>query len=515
MSRRPRVPIDRAWHARAVRRAALFSAVLVCVACGPGEATLVVQVRSDLRPARDFSAVLVTAGATRQYTQATEHRTWGDGVRVAELSGLAPGPLSLDVAALGPAGEVRVSRPVRVELRPGLQVATVLLTTACGGIECPVEGAPERTACVAGRCVEETCVVEAADACGAPECAVDAECAGGSACSRPTCTGGVCFLSPDHAACAAGEVCDVVVGCVPEARGENPFSLPGGGHATLSIHYAGLPAEAFRIDLATENVEPLSAHAYGALGLPNGGASATSLSPNGRWAVFVTEAAGLVRVDLDGAAPVVQFPPGDYYFEDNGTAIADDGRTIVVVDSVGGDMGSILRSMTVTDGALAERAALPRLVPFNGYPTWSGAEVAFACSSDTYYAAGICVTDLDGEAVRELHPPPADLRAVVSGPTVERSGDVLFAQTASGTAATEVFRLPAGGGTPTRVASGSFSDVRPCALPDGRWLVLARAVPPPLTLRVMRADDTMEREIPLDGILTGDAAIVHLSGCGL
>ncbi len=488
-----------------------LGALLACVACDGGEVILAVQVRTDLRPGRDFTAVLVTQGATRLYTDAADHRAWGEGVRVAELTGLEPGRLALEVAALGPDGEAVVARRVGVELRGGVEVVTVLLTRSCGGVVCPAAGdLPEQTACAAGRCVEEDCVGERAEACGPPECASDTDCGAGGACTADRCVGGLCFRSPDHDACAPSELCDVVAGCVPIEPGA--LSPRGTGHALLGLAWGAEGGAILRVDLASERVEELSAFAYAALGMDAATpafVAGASASPSGRWVVFVGRDYGLYRVDVDGVEPVLRIPPEPTFFDYHGSAIADDGHTIVALDSLPDGWGLVV--LTESAGAFAVSATLDRPLPYSHSPRWRGDEVVFACSDDPYFGAGVCAADLAGAAARMLHPPPSEPSTFVSGPAVEPTGDVLVGSEAPGAGGTDILRIPAEGGTATVLAS-SGPAVGPCALSDGRWLVLASAAPP-LRLRVMRADGVMERELALDDAVRPGATVAHLAGC--
>jgi len=199
-------------------------ALLGLIAGCESRSRLVVQVRSDLVPVRDFSRVAVTvtpAGSAAELSLAADATTeWGRGVRGGEVE-LPPGRYALDIRAEDAGGRPVVTRPVRVELSDGVQVVTVLLTADCAGVECPASGDDASlVACLAGRCVEEGCTEETPGACGTPECGDDGDCdAPAGSCARAVCTAsGVCLAEPDHAACAP-QVCAVEGGCVD----------PGGG----------------------------------------------------------------------------------------------------------------------------------------------------------------------------------------------------------------------------------------------------------------------------------------------
>ncbi len=190
-----------------------------------GSGTLVVQVRTDLAPGSEFARVATTltplaGGAPRELTaEIGDPSTWGRGVRVAEVAGLARGEYRLRVRAERADGAVVVERPVRVTLDEALETVTVLLTRSCEGVECPAaDGDPTAAACLGGRCVDERCVEEDAPECGAPECTGDAQCdAGGLACAVARCeASGTCFAEPDHGLCGEGAVCGPA-GCQPTA----------------------------------------------------------------------------------------------------------------------------------------------------------------------------------------------------------------------------------------------------------------------------------------------------------
>lgn len=199
------------------RLAALVASVIACACTDAG--TLVVQARTDLLPGRELSAVDVEildssdAVVGRWTVEAGATRDWGRGVRVAEEAGLARDvDYRVRVRALDADGAVLVERPVRVRLDRALRVATVLLSRTCVGVGCAAG-----QACLAGACVGEACTEEDATECGPPACADASACRAPVApCAAAECTAsGACVAVPDHAACPAGEVCEVEVGCVP------------------------------------------------------------------------------------------------------------------------------------------------------------------------------------------------------------------------------------------------------------------------------------------------------------
>lgn len=216
-------------------RTGLLALSLWLLAACDGEGTLVVQVRSDLTPVREFALARVRLeGEPREVVSAAvDHREWGRGVRVAEITGLTPGRQSLEVRLELPDGQVVASRAASAEIVSGVRVVTVLLTRACGGVVCPGDGDPaDAVACHAGRCVPASCVEEEGPASCGGACETAASCAvpeGG--CVVAECSpSGTCLSVPDHAACPSGQVCDPRVGgCVPSeapcARW-SPFDAP-------------------------------------------------------------------------------------------------------------------------------------------------------------------------------------------------------------------------------------------------------------------------------------------------
>lgn len=132
--------------------AILVSAVLVGWASQAQAASrLVLQVRSDLVPNKDFTHVTVRVigedacgnRETVSSVPASRHRSWDRGVRVAEIGNLKEGRVQAVVAAYKGEQEV-VRRPVRIKIDGSkVRVSTVLLTAdTCGKRE-----ARDRTKC--------------------------------------------------------------------------------------------------------------------------------------------------------------------------------------------------------------------------------------------------------------------------------------------------------------------------------------------------------------------------------
>lgn len=146
-------PRRRRWT-WASRLALCVAAMVMALVGAAGEAraatTLVVQVRSDLVPGTQLAHVEVVTEAPDECGNARHVRytpgagkNWGVGVRVAEHR-LEGERASLTVAAIAPNGTTIVRRPVRADLRGGVQVVTVWLTGdgPCPGNACADAGDP-------------------------------------------------------------------------------------------------------------------------------------------------------------------------------------------------------------------------------------------------------------------------------------------------------------------------------------------------------------------------------------
>lgn len=469
---------------------------------------LIVQVRTDLVPGRDFVSILVTEGGRGVSTRASDSNDWGAGVRVAELPGTRGDRLRLTVEAIDPDGAVLVGRPVRAELRSGVETVTVLLTVACGSVMCPsAADAPDATACVAGRCVPEDCVVENPEVCGPPECTTMADCMAASECARASCAGGVCFQAPTPDACADGEICDVAVGCVAPSTG-GPFEPRGTGHALVHIYWEG-EGTVLRIGLDSGAVEDLGAHVNDELGMADPVISSGAVSPNGRWVSMLGQNLDLFRIDIDGIEPALFVAAGPFYPERQTGSVTDDGQTLLVT---GGTVpGRGIYVLTESGGTLTPGPDLAALSPhaWNAFPRFRGSEIVFGCADHDFYGAGVCAVDAAGGAVRVLAAPedPAD-NTYVSAPTVETTGDVLFARSPEGAPASEILRIPAAGGSAEHVADLGYQ-AEPCALPDGRYVILDRTT---LNLTVARDAEVLS-EIPFGASVRPGMSYAYLSSC--
>ncbi len=100
-------------------------------------ATLIVQVRTDLRPHREFTLIrtdVYTSASPRRFITRREKRAqaslnWRRGIRVAQIDDLSNEEYRLTVSAIDRRNRTVVSRPVRVKIKGGkVRVVTVLLT---------------------------------------------------------------------------------------------------------------------------------------------------------------------------------------------------------------------------------------------------------------------------------------------------------------------------------------------------------------------------------------------------
>lgn len=214
-------------------------AALTLPGCSSGGRVLVVDVKTDLQPGVEHDAMrtTVTASSGEPVLQTTVADPGADflrGVRAARFEGLPRGALDIEVALLSQ-GSVVVSRPVRVDLRGGTTGVTAVLTRTCRDVACPQPGGdPRLTACHGGRCVDPTCTEEAPDACGAPTCAGEGDCAPPSECTFGACVLGACLAPVDDDLCAPGTRCDPTVGCVADV-------VSDAGHPDAGLPDAGCP----------------------------------------------------------------------------------------------------------------------------------------------------------------------------------------------------------------------------------------------------------------------------------
>ncbi len=212
------------------------SAQLLCLGILLGgcaaEVSLLADLRTDLRPGREFSSIdvrVTSPAGTQVASDASPVFTTTDllaSERVLEARGLAPGTYTLSVRLLDRDGAEVAHRDTSVSVR-GTTLITVLITRDCRGVFCPsAADAPELTECLAGRCVRPECVVEDPSSCPLPTCTSSSACGARfpAACADPACISGACFATSHDDRCATGQWCDPASGC----RAIDPRDLDGG-----------------------------------------------------------------------------------------------------------------------------------------------------------------------------------------------------------------------------------------------------------------------------------------------
>ncbi len=196
---------------------------VVLGACDGGGTVLVVDLKTDYVPGRQFVGVRTEVGdpdLTSIFEREDTIATSGDylsGARIAELSGLAPGTAAVRVSLIDAMGGTIASRTTIVEVA-GSHALTVLITSACEGVTCPGgDDDPTFTACVGGRCVDPRCSPQNPELCGDPQCTNDAQCSSPVDCADALCLDGACFVRVDDSRCGASEECRPTEGCVLRA----------------------------------------------------------------------------------------------------------------------------------------------------------------------------------------------------------------------------------------------------------------------------------------------------------
>lgn len=186
---------------------ALLAGVLAVGCASTGE--VIVDVRTDFAPGRDFDSVVVTTPGSRVVAPAAL-TDWLAGVRI----GPAPSPTGSQAIAveLQYRGVTLVRRTVRVVVS-GTVVVPVWLVRACVEVSCPEPGRPLATECEGGRCVAPECVTTGTD-CPTPVCALDGDCEPSPvACAANRCRDGHCVSVPVPDGCGPGTYCDPTRGC--------------------------------------------------------------------------------------------------------------------------------------------------------------------------------------------------------------------------------------------------------------------------------------------------------------
>ncbi len=175
---------------RGVTPVVLF--LLLAAGCVGDPLELSVDVRTDLRPGLDFSAVRVEhgAGADPVVLPADEGDPYGAGLRVADFRGLTPGRLRVWATLLDGRGAEVVGRRVDLVLERDYAL-TVALSARCLGRACPGPAEPASfTECQEGRCVDPACGGSDPSGCGELACTSHLDC--GALGCLAACLGGAC-----------------------------------------------------------------------------------------------------------------------------------------------------------------------------------------------------------------------------------------------------------------------------------------------------------------------------------
>ncbi len=210
---------------RALVRIASLLACLALVGCEEG-ASLVVDLRTDLSPGLEFvrvrteystepfgpSASVVTS-TDRLASDDADYVNRGD--RVAELDSLRPGTAYVRVSLLDERGRAIVDRITSVEVQRRVAIV-VVISRACRNVTCPgPSDSPDRTTCLAGRCVPPECTLDHPELCGDPSCTTDADCLPDDPCAVGICSDRECFFVGVDSRCPPEQWCNPDVGCVP------------------------------------------------------------------------------------------------------------------------------------------------------------------------------------------------------------------------------------------------------------------------------------------------------------
>jgi len=192
---------------------------LLALACSPEGLELAVDLRTDVVPGVEFTGVRTTIDEETIDHVVVAGEDYVTGERIAEVTDLTAGNHRVTVSLLAADGRVLVDRVVDLDLRESFGL-TVVVTRSCLTIVCPPSGGDAAaTTCFGGRCVDPRCGADDA-ACPPPECTSAADCTADVACARAACDEGACLSVADDSACAAGEYCDPVRDCQPEAMSD-------------------------------------------------------------------------------------------------------------------------------------------------------------------------------------------------------------------------------------------------------------------------------------------------------
>ncbi|MEM9862333.1 MAG: hypothetical protein AAF938_11985 [Myxococcota bacterium] len=198
-----------------------FVALALLAACTSSstDPRLVVSVRTDYTPFREFDAVALRFGsgdaAQEDERIVRETDNYVRGQQVADPR-LAPG-LWRVTGELVRGGRTLATRAVTLEVSDRDATVTILFTRSCENVSCPNDN-PALDACLGGRCVDSRCTPETPEFCPADaQCETEADCSTeGAPCVVTACEDAVCLERASALSCGVGEVCDYVAGCVAE-----------------------------------------------------------------------------------------------------------------------------------------------------------------------------------------------------------------------------------------------------------------------------------------------------------
>ena len=184
--------------------------LLLVAGCSSSPTTLVVDLKTDLVPGVEINGARLVFAGTREpisvpVTRADDFTSFA---RLFETT-VVPGTHELRLDLLDDDGIV-AQRPVLVDVDEGGRVISLVIARTCAAAGCS-----DDQACLGGRCVDPTCIVEITEGCGDPECTMDSECPAGDACARAECASGACLLV-DRGSCGAAGYCHPIDGCVFE-----------------------------------------------------------------------------------------------------------------------------------------------------------------------------------------------------------------------------------------------------------------------------------------------------------
>jgi hypothetical protein len=208
--------------------------LLLC-ACTSEESSLLVDLKTDLVPGVEFSAVrtVIEGRPAPVEVAAFMSDDFIAGRRVAEIDDIAAGTHVVVVSAIAADRTVLAERRFQVIVQ-GRYGLTAVITRDCRSVDCPVGDT-----CVGGRCAPVDCVAPDDSSCPEPECGDAPSCPVPASCAEARCIEGTCWYAPVMA-CGSGQYCSPEEGCigVPDPP---PDAGPGdaGGGARL------VPLESF------------------------------------------------------------------------------------------------------------------------------------------------------------------------------------------------------------------------------------------------------------------------------